>query len=249
MAADCVGLYFQGSSVDQVLPLKYKWITQSPGANTTGAGSLIFNLLNQRQNLVFRSELSNNRSIYATLVRSSMLGIGGQACPGHDIFCWTGAVAVDDTGCSCKYGLPPPAWSGHGSPCRRGLLSSGAGAWGSSDSLHAHRGQTLLSSTIWCSCIRLLAGPAARALLKTGRETQTTTSSASVRCTPQVWAVCRAAVLRPTHSSQPATVPVGISQMAVPSQAASVVTWKRCTSCNDSQCLLSLQARAACPCL
>lgn len=59
MAADCIGLYFQGSSVDQVLPLKYKWITQSPGANTTGAGSLTFNLLNQRQNLVFRSGSSN----------------------------------------------------------------------------------------------------------------------------------------------------------------------------------------------
>ena len=54
MAADCIGLYFQGSSVDEVLPLKYKWITNSPGANTTGAGSLTFNLLNQRQNLVFR---------------------------------------------------------------------------------------------------------------------------------------------------------------------------------------------------
>lgn len=71
---DCIGLYFQGSSVDQVLPLKYKWITQSPGANTTGAGSLTFNLLNQRQNLVFR---------YFTNVSASLGGFSNLTLAGE----------------------------------------------------------------------------------------------------------------------------------------------------------------------
>ena len=101
VAADSIGLYFQGSSVDQVLPLKYKWITESAGANTTGAGSLTFNLLNQRQNLVFRSGSSKLYPVLATSHRASTLRMDDEAAMGTVVPAGLVLLAVATTGCSC----------------------------------------------------------------------------------------------------------------------------------------------------